>query len=129
KPDTWDALYPQLLAEGIDSSRVNYQYWFHAGGPLSFYIGQVANEARYLLDFERIQGLAATRVDVVGHSMGGLLTRLDAVNPNFKVLGNNFGGYFRRIITIDTPHFGSRAATVLLDLVQHCPIELKGPLE
>ncbi len=48
-------------------------------------------------------GIAANRVDVIGHSMGGLLARLGAADPTSR-------GQIYRLITFDTPHRGSELA-------------------
>ncbi|MEP0944531.1 MAG: anthrax toxin-like adenylyl cyclase domain-containing protein [Rhizobiaceae bacterium] len=54
--------------------------------------------------------IASTQAIVVGHSMGGLLTRIWAskkYNPTYE-RAENFGkGDIDRILTLNTPHFGS----------------------
>jgi pimeloyl-ACP methyl ester carboxylesterase len=66
----------------------------------------------------RTQGIAATRADVIGHSMGGLLSRLYISeyrnadyfrNDNFQV------GDIHKLITLDTPHKGTELANLLID--------------
>lgn len=54
--------------------------------------------------YERLlsQGIVSSRYDLVGYSMGGILSRLYCQNINRK--GVN------RIITINTPHYGSELA-------------------
>src|SRR5262249_31485578 len=52
--------------------------------------------------------LAAGKVDLVAHSMGGVLSRLYVQNPGYK-------DDVRRIITCNTPHAGSQMANLLLD--------------
>ena len=78
------------------------------------------NGARFAANFPRVQGFvaeglkaardkgyAATQADVMGHSMGGILTRLYIGGANFK-RPDNFGqGDVRRLLTLDTPHSGS----------------------
>jgi len=49
----------------------------------------------------RMQGIAVSRVDVVAHSMGGLITKQIAANDDVIV---------HKLITLDTPHFGSALA-------------------
>jgi probable HAF family extracellular repeat protein len=58
--------------------------------------------------------VAAVQADIVGHSMGGDITRTLALQPNF--LGDpNYGqGSVHKLITIDTPHLGSPLPTDLL---------------
>ena len=50
------------------------------------------------------QGIISSKYDLVGHSMGGILSRLYAqeVNPDAV----------NRIITLDTPHYGSQLANL-----------------
>lgn len=57
---------------------------------------------------------ACGKVDVVCHSMGGILTRLYLKNPLFTA--NND---IRRVITCNTPHAGSQMANWLLDPTQY----------
>ncbi len=66
---------------------------------------------RAALDYYRKElNLAATQADVVGHSMGGLLARVyasESYNPRYR-RPENFGrGDIRRLVTLNTPHFGS----------------------
>ncbi len=68
---------------------------------------------------------AFTRFDVVAHSQGGVLTRmLCNVNANsyipqpFRNAANFNRGWFHRIVTIGSPHNGSRLLRYLLDLEQ-----------
>ncbi len=75
----------------------------------------------------RRSGIAATQADVVGHSMGGLLTRLLAANVNGDYVrdDNYAAGDINRLIALDTPHAGSPLANLLLDLVE---LPVVGPL-
>ena len=61
-------------------------------------------------------GIAMTRVDMVGHSMGGLVTRKFAAWSAYSVRRNFHKGYVRRMITIGTPHLGSPLGTYLYEL-------------
>ena len=54
--------------------------------------------------------IASGKVDVVCHSMGGILTRLYLQNPNYD---NNVS----RLITLNTPHMGSQWANCISDLI------------
>jgi len=53
------------------------------------------------------KSLAFTQIDVAGHSMGGILTRLYSQLPNYERNENFFEGDVNRLITLDTPHLGS----------------------
>jgi len=58
----------------------------------------------------RDTGVAATRVDMIGHGMGGLLARL-YIDQSFFVQSDNFNeGTINRLILVDTPQLGSRLA-------------------
>jgi pimeloyl-ACP methyl ester carboxylesterase len=64
----------------------------------------------------RRKGYGATQADVIAHSMGGLLTRLYAGSASFKRPDNLDRGDVHRLITLDTPHFGSNFANLLVAL-------------
>ncbi len=70
------------------------------------------------LDEFRANGNAVTQADVVGHSMGGILTRLYADSGQFFRPDNYGLGDVRRIVTLDTPHWGSSFANLLISLHQ-----------
>jgi pimeloyl-ACP methyl ester carboxylesterase len=72
----------------------------------------------------RERQIASTKADVIGHSMGGLLTRLymlDQFSWNSRdwstgyLRPDNFShGDVRRLITVSTPHFGSEVSDILV---------------
>lgn len=62
----------------------------------------------------RANDIAAGKVDVVCHSMGGILTRRYLNNPLYE--GNKD---IRKVITCNTPHAGSQMANFLLDPNQY----------
>ena len=66
----------------------------------------------------RAQGIAATQVDVVAHSLGGLLARSRVVLPDaeraYRRRENYQRGYFHKLITIGTPHRGTAVADFLV---------------
>ena len=69
----------------------------------------------------RDMAYAATQADVVAHSMGGLLTRLYVGSDQFK-RPDNFGlGDVHRLVTLDTPHFGSGLGNLLVSLNKNSP--------
>ncbi len=76
----------------------------------------------------RDRDIAATQADVFGHSMGGLLSRLHAADLDGSYLrgddcaddpcatDNNYGaGDIHKLVTADSPHFGSPYGCLLLD--------------
>jgi pimeloyl-ACP methyl ester carboxylesterase len=62
------------------------------------------------------QGIVAGRVDVVAHSMGGLVGRHYASQPDYRGPKNRFRGDFHTIVTLNTPEQGSALATYLTSL-------------
>lgn len=61
--------------------------------------------------------LAVTQVDVVAHSMGGVLTRAYAAKPTGYLRPDNYGdGDVNRLITLNSPHTGSPLADLLVTL-------------
>ncbi|MCA9311310.1 MAG: hypothetical protein KDA21_08905 [Phycisphaerales bacterium] len=63
----------------------------------------------------RDRGIASTQVDVIGHSMGGVLTRLYASKSSFRRNENFSRGDVHKLITLDTPHRGASTANLLVD--------------
>ena len=55
----------------------------------------------------RIKGYANSKVDIVGHSMGGILSRLYLQSSGYD---NNI----HKLITLNTPHSGSQGANILV---------------
>jgi hypothetical protein len=79
--------------------------------------GQWVNSALKQL---RDSGLAATRVDVVSHSMGGLLARKYAAEFAQYRRPQNFDlGDFNRVITVNTPHRGSPLADLAVRILEN----------
>jgi len=107
----------------IDYSWANYK---HIGCIIDF----VSHEIEATLkDFRRSTLTAATQVDAVTHSMGGLITRLYGsgygLDPNrcdgvcsasvpFLSEKNFFAGTLHKLITVNTPHRGSALAPHLV---------------
>lgn len=69
------------------------------------------------LSASRGNNIAATQADVVCHSLGGLQTRGLIAQPDayYKVLSTYYQGYIHRLITIATPHSGTRMGTFLYE--------------
>lgn len=59
----------------------------------------------------RFKGIECTRVDMVGHSMGGLMIKAFANSDYFRIAPNYRQGAIRRVVTIGTPHWGSGSAS------------------
>lgn len=68
-------------------------------------------------------GYAGTQVDVIAHSMGGILTRMYADSDQFQRPDNFYSGDIRRLVTLDTPHKGSSFANLAVSLHQALPFQ------
>jgi hypothetical protein len=64
----------------------------------------------------RERRIAVTQADVVGHSLGALLVRLYAGDSQYKRPDNLGLGDIHRLVTLDTPHFGSSFANLVIAL-------------
>jgi len=65
-------------------------------------------------DYKQSRHVAAVQADVIGHSMGGVLTRAAANHDRYLNPDMNYEeGYFHKVITIGTPHLGSRWASII----------------
>jgi pimeloyl-ACP methyl ester carboxylesterase len=66
---------------------------------------------------------ASTRVDIVAHSMGGILSRLHIGSAAFRKPQNLNEGDVRRLLTLVTPHYGSSFANLLIALHRENPAD------
>ena len=74
---------------------------------------------RHALEYYRNElGIAVAQADVVGHSMGGLLARVNAAKPSYRRVDNFCAGDINRLVTIGTPHHGSELMEVFFHLTQ-----------
>src|SRR5262249_36980214 len=86
--------------------RLDYRYTNDS--PFTVNYPQVAGGIDAVIQQAADADIASGKVDLVTHSMGGVLGRLYVQNPGY-------GGEVRRIITCNTPHAGSQMANLLLD--------------
>jgi len=75
---------------------------------------------RLLEELER-EGIKVSRVDIVAHSMGGLIARYYILNGYMdargQVVGPGQAARVRKLITLDTPHAGSHVADWYVDVM------------
>jgi hypothetical protein len=80
-------------------------------------IDAVVLAVKRALNMERAKGIAASQVDVVAHSMGGLVARAREKDKGpriaFRRKDNRNQGEFHKLITVGTPHQGSPFADYL----------------
>jgi hypothetical protein len=120
-PDYWQhsapGVWTKLVANGLAVDEYTYDGHY---GP-AYHFPEVSSDGQYekqtlfrniaqmMREKNRIYGIACTRVDMVAHSMGGLMARrfttVDWANKHSIRAYKQ--GLVRRIITIATPHAGS----------------------
>lgn len=83
---------------------------FDHQGPLSA-LHSTVTSALQIFDKKRFIG---ARVDVVAHSMGGLVARVYSSKTYYRSLRDRVQGRIHQIVTLDTPEIGSPVATYLL---------------
>ena len=66
-----------------------------------------------VLDRCNKQHISVSKVDIIAHSMGGLIARGLCQQNGYKAKENYMKGQIRRLITIGTPHFGAGLAGIL----------------
>jgi pimeloyl-ACP methyl ester carboxylesterase len=67
------------------------------------------------------QQTGASRVDILAHSMGGLVTRAALANPNSV-------GKIRKVLTLGTPVLGAARGLGILEYQQPCFVDIPGVL-
>lgn len=137
-PVTWAQMFNDLRA--IPEIHSNYQFWFYSyssGQPFVVSASEMRkdlNDIRRELDSDN-DSQALDQMVMVGHSMGGLISRLQVINSGndfWNLIGNGpFDGLkgdaqtisrlrdtvffeanpaIKRIVTIATPHHGSQTS-------------------
>lgn len=90
--------------------------------------GNILNGKGMCNEMMKNYGLACTRADIVGHSMGGLMARKFFYEDNLsKTAGNFHQGAVRRLVTLGTPYEGSPFASWLQSddgAVNNCIIDM-----
>ncbi|HRQ64116.1 MAG TPA: alpha/beta fold hydrolase [Xanthomonadaceae bacterium] len=123
---------PRVLVHGIWSNAAAWRnFWIHNSpvrttvvadyegtndDSFSRNVPTVLTALADAVEESREKGYATTQVDVIGHSMGGLLTRLGAQHEDFVRPDNLGEGDVRRLLTLATPHFGSSFANLVVAL-------------
>lgn len=77
---------------------------------------RIRNFVAQALQQHRDKGFASTQADVLGHSMGGILTRMHVASAEFRRPENFDRGDVRRLITLNTPHSGSTFGNLVASL-------------
>jgi pimeloyl-ACP methyl ester carboxylesterase len=101
--EVWASLESDMETDGYFV--VNYPYPKNAS--LETNKGVLQDHAAAVLAKAHTHKVAARKVDVVGHSMGGLVAKYDPANSD----------RVRRVVTVGTPHCGSPLADVFYPLI------------
>jgi len=116
-----------LWSNGDEGFGVMKKYLMTAGGypdhqlSLAFYpsdrffeqnVPVVINEKNALLTVDRMHNISSGKVDVLAHSMGGILSRLYLQSTGYQ-------NDINKLITFNTPHAGSQIADFLLNPKNH----------
>lgn len=91
--------YSDLLVKAVDYSAKNCDHFNENSNVVS-------NAANEMIKQMHANKIACSKVDVVGHSMGGLLT---------KYAINSAPSLFHKVITLNTPHGGSQFGDLMTD--------------
>jgi len=135
---------PMMLLHGVwaDASSWKTKFWVRQPQDSYFvYIGDYGptHDSSFTTNFTKVQGFvakalilartqgnyAATQADVIGHSMGGILTRLYAGSATYMRPDNYNMGDIHRFITLDTPHGGSNFANLVIALHTTNPTDIE----
>lgn len=137
-PDDWNALQldPSLFIEKLhyddfvsDIAATSPQYPKSVVPAIKMnsmgfaYIAPVVlDQLRDLMkDFRQAYNIAAVQADVIGHSMGGDVSRTMVLLQSKFASGDTFGlGPIHKLITIATPHLGTPVANRFLDADDGC---------
>jgi triacylglycerol esterase/lipase EstA (alpha/beta hydrolase family) len=76
-------------------------------------IAALKSRIQEVLEEHNKKCISASQVDIVAHSMGGLIARGLCQQNGYKAKENYMKGQIRRLITIGTPHFGADLAGIL----------------
>jgi pimeloyl-ACP methyl ester carboxylesterase len=86
------------------------------GKPFGNYgIDSIRNTMKYILNVYHNFSIAASQVDIIAHSMGGLMARGFVQQSDYLKQDNFMKGSIHRLITIGTPHLGGSLSKFLYD--------------
>ncbi len=106
---TWET-FQDNLRDRIPGLFINAEFGdYRSSNKASFSVNQAVPLAATIraANAYRDRYLAVAQVDVFGHSMGGILSRIAASDARYRRDSNYHQGDFNRLITVDSPHHGS----------------------
>ena len=109
--DTWEGLESRLDDSLRWDSVLTKRALYPSTNSFTMNRYRLRSEIEGLLGRVLNQGFSAGKVDVVGHSMGGILARLHVQSPAYAEVYDSVN----RLVTVNTPHSGSQMANLLKD--------------
>lgn len=120
-PSTWDQ-FALALNKSINEINI-YRADFattNGDGVIPNTILVMSQAIEYLNDFKTANNAAASQLDFIVHSMGGLISNTMHNLPAFRGPANYGQGMIHKLITYDTPYQGSPLATNLAPSSTSC---------
>lgn len=116
----------KLQVYRVDYSNKNSNY-FDDNSDVPYSNSNGDNIQRIKEKYKKIDKIAITQVDILGHSTGGLLARIWAEKGNkiYKRNDNFWQGDIHKFITLDSPHSGSFLADLTTQTLKEASDELK----
>lgn len=84
-PSTWDETINRLCA--VEGIRERYEFWtfgYPTGAPIPYMSSRLREAILEMIEFRRAQGAANETITMVGHSMGGLLSKAVTISSGDK---------------------------------------------
>lgn len=133
KQRIYDILHQQLLnkIKGLQVYRVDYSNknsnWFDDNSDVPYSNPEGDNIQKIKEKYKKTNKIAITQIDILGHSMGGLLARIwvGAGNKVYKRNDNFWQGDIHKFITLDSPHSGSFLADLVTQSLEESSDGLK----
>lgn len=123
-PGTWNLFASDPRFSGADIPFTsNYSKTNASGFRVNEFL--VADSFRQAVTRLRLRNIAATQVDVLGHSMGGVLTRVHSDSSEYLGKRNYLAGDVHKLVTLDSPHAGSPLANLLVRIREN---QFLGPI-
>ncbi|MBQ7214717.1 MAG: putative Ig domain-containing protein [Synergistaceae bacterium] len=136
----FDSSFPETFVRGdtngifsqIDRSGIYYTHWNYTNteGPTTHIIKQIesgfhSEMFKYIAAVFKVMlssyNVACTRVDLICHSMGGLMARTFLAYEDRMSSRSYYNSMVRRVITVATPHEGSPLITYLAGKAESLP--------
>lgn len=114
----WDGFAPFVSDPRYSETLVRVDYEATHASPYAENMDEVPTNAHRARAKMNEREIACAQVDWVGHSMGGILARYYAANGDYRRIDNYSEGDIHKLITINTPHWGSPGANLLMFLQQ-----------